>query len=61
MESELSYNTQIFDKDPKYTDCEHCDSVGYNYVKDSDNPEDAQLIKEICEHCNGEGVILIEN
>jgi hypothetical protein len=60
MESELSYNTRVYDKDPKYTDCEDCDGVGFNYVYDSDIPEDRQLIKEVCKRCEGSGVLEIK-
>ena len=56
---EISYNTRVYDKDPDYTECEHCDGTGFVYVNDSDDREDKRLIKEQCPKCD-EGWILIE-
>lgn len=57
MESELSYNTQIFAKDPKYTECEYCNGSGHIYEYDADG----ELQKEDCSECGGAGVLEIED
>lgn len=54
MESELSYNTQIF-KDPKPCPNENCvDGYVYTDVFDEDGLWEC-IEKEICPDCNGEG------
>lgn len=60
MESELSYNTRVYGKEPKYCDCEDCDGKGFTYVYDSDDANDRQLIKEDCERCEGTGVLEVK-
>lgn len=57
MESELSYNTQIFPKETKYTECEHCNGTGHFY----EPGEDGELVKEDCPECEGTGVLEIED
>ncbi len=52
---ELDMNTQVFDKDPDYTECENCKGSGYVY----EVGEDGELVKEDCPECDS-GWILIE-
>ncbi len=58
MESELSRNTPIFDKDPKYCECEECHGEGKHYTCDEHGN---QIIPEMCLNCNGDGQIEIED
>lgn len=60
MDSELYFNTQVFERDKKYCECEACNGVGSFIVNDSADSSDPQWIKEDCERCEGSGVLELE-
>lgn len=57
---ERSYNTPIFDKDKKYTECEDCGGEG-RIMEARLYPSGHTEVFEMCLKCNGEGQIEIED
>jgi len=54
-------NTQVFDKDKRYSECERCDGDGWLFGDIDDEDDNGDQRKYTCPNCNGTSQIEIED